>query len=354
MKHQIWAIAAVAVLASTSLFAADTITRKSEGGKKITGTITGMSKTEINVKKAVGEPETIQANDVAAIDWDGGGPDLRLGYTDEAGGKYETALTRYAKAKADSGAKNPSDHLKAEFDYVIARANALASISESDPAKQDAAIQKLLAIQKSRPEHFRYYESIHVLGQVQLAKGDFAAARTTFELLAKAPWNDYKMLAKIASGRVAVQENKLDEAAKLFEEAAAAATDSPADQARKYQAMLGQARALIAQSKFEEALQILELVTDKGPAEESSLQAEAFMLEGNSLQALGRMKEAALAYLHVDLLFSRETALHAEALYNLVKTWKLVQQPDRSTEAEGKLAKLYPNSAWRKKLTEGK
>ena len=353
MKRQIWAVAAMAVLASTPLLALDTITRKSEGGKKITGSITAMSKTEINVKKAVGEPEVVQANDVAAIDWDGGGPDLRLGYTDENGGKYETALTRYAKAKADSGAKNPSDHLKAEFDYVIARATGLASISE-DAAKQDAAIQKLLAIQKSRPEHFRYYESMHVLGQIQLAKGDFAAARTTFETLAKAPWNDYKMLAKIATGRVAVHENKLDEAAKLFEEAAAAATDAPADQARKYQAMLGQARALIAQSKFEEALVILELVTDKGPADESALQAEAYVLEGNTLQALGRMKEAALAYLHVDLLFARETSLHAEALYNLVKTWKLVQNQERSDTAGGKLEKLYPNSVWRKKLIEGK
>ena len=120
------------------------------------------------------------------------------------------------------------------------------------------------------------------------------------------------------------------------------------------EAMLGQARALIAQTKNEEALVILELVTDKGPADESALQAEAYVLEGNTLQALGRMKEAALAYLHVDLLFSRETALHAEALYNLAKTWKLVQNQERSDQAGGKLEKMYPNSLWRKKLIEGK
>jgi tetratricopeptide (TPR) repeat protein len=345
MTRQTWAIAVVAILSCVPLFALDTIVRKSDG-KSVTGTITDMNRNEINVKKSVGEPEVIQANDVASISWGDGGADLRLGYTDENAGKPETALTRYAKAKAD--AKNPSEHLKAEFDYVIARANAM--VAMNDPAKQDAAVKQLQAIQKSRPEHFRYYESINVLGQLQLAMKDYAGARVTFEQLAKAPWGDYKLLARIASGRVYVAEDKLDEAAKEFEAAAAAATNSPADQARKYEAMLGQAQALIAQSKFEDALKILELVTDKGPADESALQAEAYVLQGNALQALGRMKEAALAYLHVDILFPKETSLHAEALFNLGKTWRQVQLPDRAADAEAKLIQLYPNSAWRKKL----
>ena len=348
MTRQTWAIAAVAVLACTPLFALDTIAKKSDG-KSVTGTITDMSKTEINVKKSVGEPEVIQANDVASIVWGEGGPDLRLGYTDENGGKFQTALTRYAKAKADC--KSPSDHLKAEFDYIIARANAKEALTDS--TKQEAAIKQLLAVQKARPEHFRYYESVYMVGQVQQAMKDYAAARATFEQLAKAPWSDYKLLAKIASGRVYVDENKLDEAAKEFEAAAAAATDSAPDQARKYEAMLGQAHALLSQSKFEEALKILELVTDKGPADESALQAEAYVLEGNALQALGRLKEAALAYLHVDILFPRETAMHAEALYNLGKTWRQIQLPDRGAEADAKLVQLYPNSTWRKKLASG-
>lgn len=346
MTRQTWAIAVVAVLASTQAFAVDIITRKSDG-KKVSGTISDMTKTEVTLKKAVGEPEVVQANDIAAIEWDGGGPELRLGYTDEAAGRYETAIGRYNKAKAD--AKNPSDHLKAEFDYVIARANGQASLA-ADAAKQEAAVKQLQAIQKSRPEHFRYYDSINLLGQIQLAMGKFDDARATFAELAKAPWSDYKMLAKIASGRVFVAENKLDEAAKEFEAAATAATDTPADQARKYEAMLGQARTLITQAKYEESLKLLETVTEKGPADESGLQAEAYVLQGNALQALGRLKEAALAYLHVDILFPREASLHAEALYNLSKAWKQVQLPDRSEEAASKLVQLYPNSAWRKKL----
>lgn len=348
-RHSTLALtAACALTLTSSLFAIDTVTRKSDG-KKVGGTLTDMTKTEFKVKKQVGEPDVIQANDVAAIEWDNGGGELRLGYSDENGGKFESAIQRYTKAKAD--VKNASEALKAEFDYVIARATA--KLALGDPTKLASAIQLLQAAQKSGSDHFRYYESVALLGQAQLANGDLDAARTTYGLLAKAPWSDAKLAARIATGRILVAENKLDEAVKEFEAAVSAATDSPADQIRKYEAMLGQARTLVMQTKHEDALKILEVVTDKGPADESSLQAEAYVLMGNSLQALGRAKEAALAYLHVDILFPRESAHHAESLFNLAKVWKAVQLPDRSAEAEAKLVQNYPNSTWRKKLAGG-
>lgn len=346
MPRQTLVIALMAAITSSQALALDVITRKSDG-KKVSGTISEMTRNEVTLKKQVGEPEVVQANDVAAIAWDGGGPELPLGYSDENNGKYDSAIKRYTKSRDE--AKNPSEFLKAEFEYIIARANAQAALA--DPEKQKAAAAALEKIQKSRPEHVRFYESVNLLGQLQIAMGEFAAARTTFEQLAKAPWNDYKMLAKIAAGRVSVAENKLDDAAADFQAAAAMAGDQPADQARKYEAMLGQARALITQSKFDEAITILELVTDKGPADESALQAEAYVLLGNALRSLGRPREAALAYLHVDVLFPRETSLHAEALYNLTRTWQQIQSPERSAEAEAKLNKQYPNSPWRKKLS---
>ena len=338
----------LAAAITTPVFALDTVTRKSDN-KKFGGTIIDMSKNEFKVKKAVGEPDVFQANDVSAVDWDGASGDLRLGVSDENGGRFEMAIQRYTKSQAES--KGSSEHLKAEFAYVIARATAKWALS--DPDKQAAAIKLLQTAQKSHSDHFRYYESVNLLGQMQLASGDAAGARTTYALLAKAPWSDYKLASQIASGRILIAENKLDEAVKEFEAAAAGASDSPADQLRKYEAMLGQARALVMQAKHEEALKILETVTDKGPADEASLQAEAYVLQGDSLQALGRAKEAALAYLHVDILFSRETTQHAAALFNLSKVWKSVQLPDRSTEAEAKLVQLYPNSSWRKKLAGG-
>lgn len=351
MSRQTWAIATMAALVSSQVFAIDIITRKSDP-KRLSGAISEMSKTEVKIKKQAGEPDVVAANDVQAIEYEGGGPDLRLGYSDENNGNYAKALEKYNKAKND--AKNPSEYLKGEFDYVIARANALDAMTDS--SKQDAAVKGLLAVQKSRPDHFRYYESVDLLGRLYLTMGNFAEARTTYDQLAKAPWNETKMLSKIAFGRVFVAESKFDEAAKEFEAAAAMAADNnTAEQGRKYQAMLGQARALISQSKFDDAIKILELVTDKGPPENWTVQGEAWVLLGNALQAMNRPKEAALAYLRLEVLpeFGNEKALHAEALYNLAKTWKQVQSEDRSVAAAAKLAREYPNSPWRKKLESG-
>ena len=96
------ALTAVLVAAvSSPLFALDTVTRKSDN-KKFGGTIIDMSKNEFKVKKPVGEPDVFQANDVSAVDWDGASGDLRLGVSDENGGRFEMAIQRYTKSQAES------------------------------------------------------------------------------------------------------------------------------------------------------------------------------------------------------------------------------------------------------------
>ncbi|MEI8019522.1 MAG: tetratricopeptide repeat protein [Schlesneria sp.] len=335
----------IVALPLNSLFAIDIITKKSDG-KRVNGNISSMSKTELTLKKNQGEPEIVSANDIAAIEWEWGGGELKLGYSDENGGRYDSATQRLLKAKAD--AKSPSDFLRGEFDYIIARIAARQALA--DPEKRQQAIQKLIAAQKGYPDHVRFYESVLLLSQIQLAEKDFAGARSTLEKLSQAPWNDLKLAAQIAESRVLVAEGKIDEAITGFEAIVASAGDTPADISRKFEAMLGHARGLIAQTKFDEALKILDVVTEKGPAEDSTVQAEAYILQGQALQGLGRTKEAALAYLHVDILFPKEAGFHAEALYQMSNLWKLVQHPDRSAEAAGKLVQIYPNSEWRKKL----
>ncbi len=338
-------IAAIVTLSLTPAFAVDIITKKSDG-KKVNGTISAMSKNDLTLKRTQGE-ETVAANDIALIEWDAGGGELKLGYSDENGGRYEQATQRFLKAKAD--AKSPSDYLKGEYEYVLARVAAKQALA--DPEKRDQAIQKLQAAQRAYPDHIRFYESVLLLSQIQLAAKDFSGARTTLEVLSKAPWSDLKLASQIAEARVLVSEGKIDEAIASFEAASAAAGDTTADIARKFEAKLGHASGLIMQTKFDEALAILDEVTEKGPIEDSAVQAEAYVLQGRALQGLGRSKEAALSYLHVDILFPREAGFHAESLYQLSILWKLVQHPDRSAEAAGKLVQIYPNSDWRKKLS---
>jgi tetratricopeptide (TPR) repeat protein len=335
------------LLASTSLTAsaADSVVRKSakaEGGK-----ITGSTRTELQLKTGTGNDVTIPANDILSVSWDDATGELKLGLSDENAGRLDSALQRITKSQAES--KTDSDILKAEFEFLIARVTARMALA--DPSKQDEAIKLLTAFTKSRSDHFRYYEAVALLGQVQLAKQDFDAARKAFDTLGEAPFSDLKLAAKIASGRILMGENKLDEAVGNFDEAAGAAGSTPAEQARRYEALLGKARALSSQGKQAEALAVVDEVTQKAPADDTAVQAEAYVLQGNALQALGRIKEAVLAYLHVDILFPRETAYHAESLYHLSRLWKQIQFPERGLDAQGKLQQSYANSDWAKKLS---
>lgn len=339
--------AMIVLLPLTSAQAATDIITKKSDTKRVNGDISAMTKTELTLKRPQGE-EVIQANDVSTIEWGAATPDLKVAYSHENGGRYDAALQSLTKAKAET--KSPGPFLQGEFEYVLARIQGKQALT--DPDRRDAAIQKLQSVQKAFPEHIRYYDSMLLLSQLQLLAKDSAGVRATTETLKKSPWSELRLAALIAEARVEVTEGKLDEAIASFEAAAKAAGQSPAEVARKYEAMLGQARGLLLKSKFDDSLKILDVVTDKGPVEDTAIQAEAYVLQGEALLGLGnsRNKDAALAFLHVDVLFSKEGEFHAEALYQLSRVWKQLQHPERSADAAAKLVQNYPNSEWRKKL----
>lgn len=346
--HVPQAVAAFLIVAcvnfSTAL-GADAVTKKSDG-KRISGTISAMTRNDVTIKRPQGE-ETIRTNDIALIDWDGASGDLKFGYTEENNGRLDQALQRFQKAKSES--KSPSTYLQGEFDYIVARVIAKQALASRE--KRDAAIQKLLAAQKAYPTHIRYFESLQLLIQLQLSSGDFNGARKTIEELKRAPSGDLNLISQIAEAKVLAAEGKIDESIAAFSAVANSTDDSPNQVARKYEAQLGQARGLISQSKFDESLKVLESITErKGPIDDPAVEAEALVLQGNALRGMGRTKDAILSFLSVDILFPKETDAHAEALYQLIQLWKVDQHPDRSAEAAGKLAQLYPNSEWRKKL----
>lgn len=325
--------------------AADYVNRRS-GEKRVSGTITGSTKTEITVKPAAGSPILVPANEVQSVDWDNAPSLMKLGNGDEKNGKFPSALEKFQKVADDI---RPSEELiKADLEFLTARVTARMALT--DAAQGEEAVKLLAGFLKLHADNFRYFETQQWLGQVYLARQDFSAAREAFEALGDAPWNDYRLSAKILLGRVLLSENKPDDAIQMFDEAIAAAGDSDADRTRKYAAMVGKARGLILQNRPTEALPALEDIVEHAPADNSELQAEAYVLRGNCLQATNQPKEAVLAYLHVDVLFPSESAFHAEALYHLAKLWKTVQHPDRSLEAQAKLEATYPNSDWTKKL----
>jgi tetratricopeptide (TPR) repeat protein len=214
-------------------------------------------------------------------------------------------------------------------------------------------VQKLDAYRTAHPNSFRHYDVLLLLGETYLAKADYANAEPAFKELEQAPWDDYKMASRIAQGRLLLRKDDVAAAQSQFKSVADQPAKTDAEKARQYEARLGVATCLQRQNKFQEAAKELDEIIKQAPASDSKTMGEAYLRKGDNLLAAGQKKDALLAYLHVDVLFSGEKDLHAEALYHLATLWNEVAQPGRAADARAKLSGDYPNSEWAKKLSGG-
>ena len=192
-----------------------------------------------------------------------------------------------------------------------------------------------------------------MLGNTLLAQNDLEGAETAFRSVAKAPWSDYQMAANVALGRTALARGNVAEARAAFDRVVASEASSPAEQSRRFEAMLGQATCLQQEQQPAEAAKILGRVILESASDDTRLQAEAYVRQGDAYAALGdHNKEAVMSYLHLDVIpsLSAQKDLHAEALYQLAQLWPQLGHPDRGDIAADKLQSQYPDSPWAKKL----
>ena len=323
---------------------AETIVRR--GGKNVLGDVSEISKTEVVVKTKGAKEETlnIPANDVISIAWTGEAPEAGLARSDDNAGRYAKAIDGYQKSISGSKSTNPA--AKSDLEFGIARATA--KLALADPTQLPAAV-KLLEEFKGR-DHYRHFESVDLLGELYLAQKDLSKATSAFEAYGRAPWKDCKMKSKVQLARLKLVDGKLDDALQLYESVAGEAADGAAEIAQKQEGQLGKARVLLARQMPAEALTLLNEVISAADPDEVTLHAEAFLRQGDCLRELGKDKDAVLAYLRVDTLFSAAKSQHAEALFQLAKLWGKVGRPERGDETRDRLSETYPNSEWTDRL----
>jgi tetratricopeptide (TPR) repeat protein len=339
------ALAALVFTISPAL-ANETIKLK-RGEKNLVGDVTAVSKDEVTIKSSgpKGDITKVPAGDIVSIDWTGDSPDLKVARNDENGLRFQKALDGYQKSLAASKAEKAG---KVDLEFVIARTTAKMALGES--AKVDDAIKKLDDFRSKNSDHYRYYEALSYLGQLYAAKKDYIKAQVTFEQIGKAKAKETQMAARIASGKLLLSQDKLDEAAAEYEAVVSQKVDGAAEESVRQEAVLGKSRIMIAQKKFDDALKLLEEVIAKAPADDVKVNAEAFLRQGDCLREQGNDKDALLAYLHVDVLFRSEKAVHAEALFRLSQLWDKVGQKTRGEEARELLRSDYESSEWAKQL----
>lgn len=336
-------LGAMLLLASISLWA-DEVDRHSSK-TPLRGSITAETSKEITIKVTqAGKTEEVKVSigDVAEVKYDGAaGLAIRTAASMERAGQFEKAIEAYQKASA---AANETGFVAQASQYGQTRT--LAKIALQDSKRLDEAIK---AIEEFRTKYAdsRFHYPLHeLLGQLHMEKGNDAAAGQAFRELATSPVTDFKLKASIWEGRLLLKAGKFAEAQAKFDEVAAAKASSPAEKLRQQEALLAKGDCLVKQKKLDEAEQMFRKVIAEASPEEAELQAATCNALGDVLREAGKPKEALLAYLEVDLLYSTQKAAHARAIYYIALLWDQVGRGDNATESREKLKRLYPDSTW--------
>ncbi len=338
-------VATLAASLASSFAVADEIERRSTK-TPLRGTITAENSTGITVKPSqTGKTGDVQVpiDDVAEVRYDGAaGLALRAAAGLERAGEYEKAADQYQKAAAAGG----SEFVAQSIAFGQARAAAAAALATRE--RLDEAIRGLEDFRTKYPASRHHFALHELLGRLLLEKKNTAAARQAFAELDKATWPELKMRAANWDGRALVQEGKLDEAEAKFDIVAALPAKTPGEKIEQQQALLARCDCLVAQKKHDEAVATLRRIIQESPPEDAELQAAAWNNLGDVLRAADKPKDALLAYLRVDLLYSTERTAHAKALFVTAQLWDRLGRPADATASRDKLKRLYPNSPWAK------
>ena len=106
------------------------------------------------------------------------------------------------------------------------------------------------------------------------------------------------------------RQGKYDEAIAELDRLIASA---PKGSEKQRAAMLAKSESLAGLKKFQDAETLVREVIKGNPAEDADAQAPAYNTLGDCLRAAGRPKEALIAYLHTDLLYSKDKEEHPRA-----------------------------------------
>jgi tetratricopeptide (TPR) repeat protein len=321
----------------------DTVKTFSKG--KLSGRITGMDSTKIDLQQGVGGAvvQEVPVNEIQSVDYEAEPADLRAAKKQALDGHYADALAALERIK------EKLTRAEMQQDVAFYKALCSAKLALGGSMKIADAGRMMKGFADANPKSYHYLEASETVGDLLVALGQYAQAAEYYARLENAPWPDYKMRAGVDAGRALLKQGKAREAAAAFDKVIANDAEGDLAQAQRTAASLGKASALVALKKPDEAVAIVDEIIRKGDPEDVPLMARAYNVLGNAQRQAGRVKEALLAFLHVDILYSSVPEAHAEALANLADLWQQVHKIDRANRARQTLEELYKDSPWAKK-----
>ena len=310
-----------------------------------TGEITDMSPLELTLSKARSGSSTVPVNEIKTVLFADEPSELTQARVNAANGSYENALTALEKLDVASVKR---DFIEQDIEFY--KAFCAAKLALSGKREIDEAGRQLNTFVRTYPQNFHYLATVELMGDLLMASGRYDHAERQYAELGKAPWPDYKMRAAVAVGRTLQAQGKHAEAIARFDAALTMVGDTADAQHQKLSATLGKAVSLAETGGVNEAVDMIERIIADADPEQKELHARAYNALGVCHEKAGQTKDALLAFLHVDVLYSTVPEAHAEALAYLVPLWKAIGQEERSRQARELLRDRYAGSQWAKNL----
>ena len=318
-----------------NVLSADKVALIEGRGRPLEGTIIQITAEQVTLQDKDSQKK-YDANNVASTTFGGEPSALNAARLSVNGGRMEEALANLAKVDPK---ELTSDGMKQDYAYFLAYAKAKLVLSGSGNAEE--AKTALEDFRRRHKASYHYYEICEIYGDLMAQLGRFDEAKESYADLAKAPWPAYKLKAQVSLGMTEIFEGKADSARRNFEAVAASTDASPQTERQKSLAAVGLALCLVADKQYDEAIAALEKIAKETGSEDALFQARVYNSLGSAYDQADKPHEAALAYMHTDILFSSARGEHIRSLTELHRLWTKIQRSGRAEEVARRLKDLY-------------
>lgn len=313
-------------------------TVKAAGGQ-LNGQIVTETPAELKLKPATGAELAVPVDQIESVTYDGAPPSFLLAEARVNAGALVEAADLFQKAVGEAQGKTLLERA-AQF----GRAEMLTQVALVDPSKVGDATAALEAFVKAHGNSRQLGPALLSLVRLRLAEGDTAKAEEALgELTARVPWAADR--AAVLKARVLARKGENEAAITELDALIAGAAK---DSVRARESKLAKAESLAALKRFDEAEAVVREVIAEAPAEDDPIQSVAYNTLGDCMRAAGRPKDALLAYLRTDILFSDAKDQHARALARIAELWTELNQATRAAEVRDRLQQQYPQSPYAK------
>jgi tetratricopeptide (TPR) repeat protein len=313
-------------------------------GDKHSGTVKSITPTEVTIGGSVSET-VVPVNEIAAVVYTLEPRGLSEARTAYEAGRYTDVFAALNEIKPEQIRRN---EMRTEIEFYRAMAAArLASFGSVDQKTATSAGMELSRYLNEHKNSHHFYEVNEALGDLLAALKNPNAFRY-YDVLATAPWPDYKIRAALLKGQAEQMHGNHAAAIKNFDAAlATGATEGPA-QTQWLLARVGKSASLAETGAVKEAIEGLQQIIAKADEGDREVHARAYNALGACYRKQGATIDALLEYMKVDLVFSSVPDAHAEALYYLSQLWNDARHPERARAAADTLQQRYGTSRWNK------